>query len=399
MALVVALLVPAGGASFAIVPRLAGPGPPGFTPTSVGSSDLSGAWTQLTMPPEQPDGLAGVALGFDAVHGLGVLFGGRDGNGTVLNDTWLNDGDHPGQWAEEEGVANASPPPLVGAALAFSPTTGTFLLFGGERADGDASGATWQFQDFAWTNLTPGLALSPPADPAPSLAFDASDGYSVLLDSRDPGVTWTFGAAGWARAVSADSPPGRSSGALIADASTNGVLLFGGISVVGPPTPLNDTWRYVAGSWAEAATGLAPPAQGGAAMAFDPRIPGALLVSGSGSPRTWTFANGAWAARPSSPEPPARTEAALYFDSNVDHDILLGGIDGASQPLPGAWGWSVPPTSVDPTIGAAPIGTATWIEIAGIAVVPIVLVLLFRLRPPRVKPSDAPERAPASSPA
>ncbi|MCI4354219.1 MAG: hypothetical protein L3K06_02500, partial [Thermoplasmata archaeon] len=338
-------------------------------PDATVPGDLSTAWTKLSEPAEQWVGLSGASLAFDPTHGLGILFGGRDPNGTLLNDTWLNDGDHPGQWAEAEGVANSSPPPLANAALTYEPATGDFLLFGGELASGAASGATWQLHDFTWTNLTAHLTLSPPPDPTPALAYDASEGDQVLLDSREPGATWTYSASGWQQLSPAAGPPARTAATLVSDAGGGGVILFGGISADLGRQALNDTWRFAGGAWTQIATASAPPAQGRPTMSYDPRIPGVLLVASSGSSRTWTLAGDAWSLWPTAPEPALRTESSLYYDSNTGHDILLGGIDAAGATLTEAWGWSVPPPPVDPTIGSAPIGTVTWIEIGAIVAV------------------------------
>ncbi len=365
----------------------------GATATGSTSTTLSGSWALLSMPADQPVGLSEAAVAFDPVQGLGLLFGGRDANGTLLNDTWVSDGDHPGQWAESEGLV-ASPPPLAHAGLTYDAVFGGFLLFGGRLASGMPYDGTWTFINFQWTEV-PMAVANPPADPGPALAYFPTDHAAVLLSSA--GETWTFASSVWTRLAPSVQPSGRTFATAVWDPDLGRVLLFGGSD---EPTggALNETWSFSGGTWTRLAVGTAPPPQAAATMSYDPRIPGVLLVMANGTASTWTYTTVGWSAWPSGPAPPARVGSVFYFDSTFGCDILLGGTSATGTIFAEAWGWSVPPALPDPTLGAAAVGTTTWIEIAAVAAVPILLALLLRLRPPRTKPADAPERVPAAAP-
>ena len=274
---------------------------------------------RCSRPPQvEPAARSGAALAFDPVEGLGVLFGGRAGNATILNDTWVDDGDTPGHWGLAPHAIHVAPPPLLNAAMAFDATLNEFLLFGGELADGRAYNGTWAFGSFQWTNLTANLRSSPPADLSPTMAFDPSTGEVVLVSSADPGATWTFGSGGWNQLPATDwvEPPVVNATA-IEDPLFGGVLLFGGDSPGTGSPPLNGTWSFLDVGWVGAARPVAPPAEARPAMSYDPRIPGVLLYSSAASVSTWTYTATGWNPVLGGPLPPARTGTQLYYDSDA----------------------------------------------------------------------------------
>ena len=391
------LLLPSLGPARAASGRL---GPlVGAIPTATSlNSSLSGTWTPFAPSSGQPFGRADAAVAFDPVEGLGVLFGGRAANGTVLNDTWVNDGDYPGKWGAAPYAAHVAPPPLLDAALTFDGILNEFLLFGGRLADGAPYNGTWVFGNFAWTNLTGHLALAPPVDPDPTMAFDATEGQVVLVSSSDPGATWTFGPGGWTGLRSTEQLPPIANATAVADPLTEGVLLFGGQTHGPDPVALNETWMFQSGGWQRASGTAAPPAETRPSMAYDPRIPGVLLYSSATTVATWTYTSTGWAQWPGGPLPTARTDAQLYYDSDASYDSLFGGVAANGSVDADNWGWSVPPTVLTPTLGAAAIGLDTWVEVGAVIAVPIVVALLLRRRPPRAKPTDAPAAAASTAP-
>jgi len=363
-----------------------------------GAGSLSGTWTMFAPTSGQPFARTGAALAFDPVEGLGVLFGGRAANSSLLNDTWVNDGDYPGEWGSTPVPDIVSPPPLLDAALTFDPTFNEFLLFGGKLANGTAYGGTWSFGGFQWTDLTGNLRTSPPPDPSPAIAYDALTGEVVLVSSSDPGATWTFGAGGWTDLPIAEWLAPRTAPTALADPSTGGVLLFGGSTIGSEPQPLNATWMFLSSGWEPVTSGTAPPPEARPAMAYDPRIPGVLLFSSTSTVSTWVYTSTGWSEWPGGTMPPARAGAELYYDSDADYDSLFGGAAVNGSTFSDNWGWSVPPVVLTPTLGAASIGFTTWVEVAAVIAVPIAVVLILRRRPPRTKPVDAPASAAAAAP-
>jgi hypothetical protein len=384
-----ALLLPSLGLALGPPVRWSSPSLAGPLATA-GNADLSGSWTFFAPTKGQPFERAGAALAFDPVEGLGVLFGGRAANGTVLNDTWVNDGDFPGRWGLTPYALQFAPPPLVGAALTFDSTFNEFLLFGGALPNGTAYNGTWAFGGFAWTDLTSHLRTAPPADLYPTMAFDPALGEVVLVSSADPGATWTFGSGGWTALPSSDWLAPTTNATALEDPSVGGVLLFGGQSVGTDPRPLNATWSFTTAGWQSVTTAQAPPAELRPAMSYDPRIPGTLLFSSTTIASTWTYTSVGWSSVPGSPTPEARSDAQLYYDSDASYDSLFGGVSPNGTIASDNWGWSVPPSVLTPTLGAASIGLITWAEIGAIIAVPIIVALILRRRPPRANPTDAP---------
>jgi hypothetical protein len=395
---VAVLLLPALGPARI---SLGGPGygAPAFVASSAIPSNLSGAWSLFAPTPGQPAARSGAALAFDPVEGLGVLFGGRAGNGTVLNDTWVNDGDTPGNWGLAPYAIHVAPPPLVDATMAFDAPLNEFLLFGGELANGRAYNGTWAFGSFQWTNLTADLRSSPPADLSPTMAFDPTTGEVVLVSSSDPGATWTFGSGGWSALPATDwvEPPAVNATA-IEDPLFGGVLLFGGDSPGSGSHPLNDTWSFLDAGWVRATPPDAPPAEARPAMSYDPRIPGVLLYSSAASVSTWIYTATGWNPVVGGPLPPARADAQLYYDSDASYDSLFGGVAANGTVYADNWGWSVPPAVLTPTLGAASISTVTWVEVGVIIAVPIAIAFLLRRRPPKTLPTDAPASSASTAP-
>ncbi|MCI4354685.1 MAG: hypothetical protein L3K06_04900 [Thermoplasmata archaeon] len=370
-----------------------GQGPPAVF-HSAASDNLSGAWTSLGTDSDQPFARTGAALSFDRGQGLGVLFGGRDGPGNVLNDTWVNDGDFPGKWVEPESGPGLSPPALYDAGLTYDTAVDAFVLFGGTLSNGSGYGGTWEFADFHWIELTGILSFSPPPDRAPAMAFDPLAGQVVLLSSADPAATWLFGAGGWTRTTPTPAPPPRSAAAAAWDDVLGGVLVFGGQSAGTDPQPFGDSWTYDSAGWHRINGSAAPPAEAHPMMAFDPRIPGVLLLDEVGGAATWTLTASGWTAGSPALVSPQRPLGALYYDANTGYDIQFGGTDANGTVQADEWGWSVPPPFQDPTLGAASVPVSTWIEVGAIVALPIAIALLLRRRPPRSLPTDAPATAP-----
>jgi hypothetical protein len=74
------------------------------------------------------------------------LFGGAeiDSGVTLLNDTWLWDGN---QWKQVEGEA---PPARVHPAMAFDVTRGKVVMTGGSNAPGTVLSDTWEWDGQRW---------------------------------------------------------------------------------------------------------------------------------------------------------------------------------------------------------------------------------------------------------
>lgn len=354
-----------------------------------------GVWSVLGVAPGQPTARSHFALAFDPKGGLGVLFGGVAANGSTLNDTWVNDGDLPTNWIEYTDHQKISPPPLADASLAFEAATGTFLLFGGRFSNGSLSGATWRFADFQWSPVPTGANSSPPPQAEAPFVYDSTDGYPVLESSAGSTLTWRFQSGAWSPMPGRPTPTPRQAAALVDDPVDGGVVLFGGSVSSGA---LNDTWTLAAGQW-HRVNASGPPAVAAPRLAYDPRGPIVVLLLASRSEAVWGFGAGQWSAWTdgSSPGPTVRTGAGFYYDSIGSFDILFGGIAPNGTTLADKWGWNVPPSPAEPTLGSAAVPPGIAGILVAVAAGPIVIAWWLRRRPPRFQPVSVPTPAPGSA--
>jgi hypothetical protein len=65
---------------------------------------------------------------FDVARGAHLLFGGADGAGNPLGDTWQSSG---GQWSQRVPTGGVSPLARQGPGMVYDGATNTVVLFGG----------------------------------------------------------------------------------------------------------------------------------------------------------------------------------------------------------------------------------------------------------------------------
>ncbi len=298
---------------------------------------------------------------FDPATGYSLYFG-NDGS------TWSF---KTGQWTNLTS-ASGSPGARTYPALVYDGSSSRVLLFGGERLT--ATGYlclndTWEFDGVGWLNVTSASSQSPPASSCglqqfAQVAYDAHDGYVLLLDDTD-GSTWEFARGGWSP-LSTHGSPGPSYGAAMAyDPNLSAVLLFGGYSVGNPPS--NNLALYSNGNWTGLITATTPPAVYGAGMVYYP--PGGYVIlaggcSSLGCPaNAWEFNGTDWSVAESMPT--AGTVSTFTFDSTDGFAWLSFGFGASSL----AWGPPfVPPhvtVAATPTSGPSPLDVAFTSSTAG----------------------------------
>jgi hypothetical protein len=141
-------------------------------------------WVQILSPSGSPSSRCCVGMVFDVVHRSHVLFGGADGSGNPLGDTWqLRDG----QWSQL--FPAVSPPARQGPGMVYDGATNTVVLFGG------TSGTTsyndtwiWDGTTATWTEVFP--PNSPPGRrfDTQGMAFDLERGEVVLFGGYAAGT-------------------------------------------------------------------------------------------------------------------------------------------------------------------------------------------------------------------
>ncbi|MCI4340403.1 MAG: PKD domain-containing protein, partial [Thermoplasmata archaeon] len=227
-----------------------------------------------------------------------------------------------------------SPSAREGAQMAYDPIDASVLLFGGLTRNRSAADS-WEFSGGHWTNLTPGLTLSPPGRYKGGLVYDSVDNEMLLFGGHSGAGyrndTWAFNGTAW-HAVSSIAAPGpREDVAMADDADDHYVLLFGGEAPSGQLT--NDTWTFVAGQWTNVTTTIspAPPSREAGGLTYDGADHYVLLFSGTKGVSgilsdTWTYTNGVW-TNITDPlnSPPPREEMSLTYDFVDGYVLLFGG--------------------------------------------------------------------------
>jgi len=270
-------------------------------------------------------------MAYDPTIGEIVLFGGTGANGTALNDTWTYNGT---TWTLLSPLM--SPPARSDSSMAYDATTDQLILFGGTGASDNALGDTWAFDGNNWTKLSP--STSPPARTGASMAYDPSLGQLVLFGGTPIGGpvslgfndTWTYNGTTWVEQSPINPPPPRGDASMAFDPGTDQLVLFGGYRV-GEDLDLNDTWTYNGTTWAEQSPPTSPGARVAASMAYDPAIGQLVLFGGESEPQdvvfndTWTYNGTTWAEQSPGVSPPARSSASMDFDPTTDQIVLFGG--------------------------------------------------------------------------
>lgn len=298
-------------------------------------------WVQPTLS-TAPSGRCCSGIAYDAAHYYTLLFGGGDAgqpNPNPQNDTWIW---HNGWYKLSPAT---SPSPRNGPNLAYDPTTGTVVLFGGLDANGNDLNDTWTWDGVTWTQQFP--RISPPAREldVPGMAYDAATGTVVLFggisQTASLGDTWEWNGRTktWRERFPAVSPSPRST-ALAYDPLTGEILLFGGIDSTG--THLNDTWTWNGFIWTQRFPAASPSPRGIPSIAYDVSL-GQVVLFGGRAPDgqslddTWGWNGSTWMQLKTYSLPPSRYMGAMDFDPLSNGLVLFAGWLQCCTPLDDTW--------------------------------------------------------------
>jgi hypothetical protein len=344
--------------------------------------DDAGSPGCTTSCPTSPPTLEGAGLTYDPESAQLVLFGGYDGTNDD-NGTWTWNGS---TWSQVDdsgsvGCTSAcptSPPGRQSGALAYDPANAQLVLFGGVNGSGSTLDDTWTWSGTLWFQVddsgsagcTTSCPSSPPAREEAGTDFDPAIGLLVVFGgydgTNDDDDTWTWNGSSWAQIDDSgstgctnscpSSPSGRAGAGLIYDPASAQLLVFGG---AGSSTDA-DTWDLVPPSptstgWAQVNATASPPARFTAVMAYDPATAQLVLFGGLNSSSnsdynsTWTWNGSGWTqvddsgspgcttTCPSSP--PGRYTAAMAFDPATAQLVLVGG-NGSGGSFNDTWTWN-----------------------------------------------------------
>ncbi len=266
------------------------------------------SWTRISSAPSLDDGRH--ALAYDVVRRR-VIGVSSTGMTYVWNGT---------SWSTLP--AAATPRPRRDMAVAFDSGRGRWVMFGGERFDGDPQGDTWELVGGRWISKVV-LVPAPPPEAGAVMAYDARRAESVLFSL---GRTWIWNGEQWIERVTPHVPPARRDSAMAYDAKRGRIVLFGGYST----TALDDTWEWMGTDWVEQHPTARPAARVDHVMAWDPIRERVVMGFGIGPMSAlqndlWEWDGMTWTRRSLATAPNARTATALAWNPARASIELFGG--------------------------------------------------------------------------
>jgi hypothetical protein len=205
-------------------------------------------WTQQfpAVSPPARGWNASSGMVFDSFIGKVVLFGGYTFSFVYMNDTWEWDGKSK-TWTEK---SPGHRPSQRSATISYDEPSNQVILFGGDSNGYQFYGDTWTYNGVDWVQQQP--ATLPPARCDNGLAFDPTLGRVVMFGGvagpcEDCGEarlndTWLWGGSNWIQVQTPLTPRSRSGASLTYDGTTKGMLLFGGW--VADFSFTNSTWLF-----------------------------------------------------------------------------------------------------------------------------------------------------------
>ena len=298
-------------------------------------------WTNASPQEPGPSGRWRHTMAYEAESDRVILFGGD--TGLPNGETWSYDLDG-NAWSNMNPVT--SPSPRWGHVMSYDSQSDRIIVFGGETTPNvyEYSSETWayDFNTNEWRNTTPPIGPSARRDPA--MAYDSESDRVVLFGGYTPSENledmWTYDVDTntWTEMVPEGRPSARWGHAMVYDAESDRVILFGGYSGL---DRLNDTWAYDlnANEWtAMESSFVRPSARNNHAMAYDADLDRAVLFGGEtdsqmGDSDTWLydFDLDLWTNATPTTSPSARFWHAMAYDARSARVVLFGGSSGDDE--------------------------------------------------------------------
>ena len=260
----------------------------------------SNAWTELSPAGDLPTARAAHAMAYEPTSGVIILFGGWDDfNEIELNDTWAYD-PAANTWTELSPAGDL-PAPREDHSLVYDPYTGEMIMFGGYDANGKF-GDTWAYSlaTNTWTDLSPAGDV-PSGRDRHSMVYDPATGKMILFGGWDGDYelddTWAYDPPTntWAEITTVGTEPSPRSGhRAVYDSVLGQIVLFGGWN---GESELDDTWVYdpVANVWTELnPAGATPDPRDGHSMVYDEALGKVIVFGGMDDPGERDFGD-TWA--------------------------------------------------------------------------------------------------------
>lgn len=292
-------------------------------PFTSGSTGADGALTFRSVP----GGRTAPGMAYDPVRQEVVLFGGHNaGNG--YSDTWVWRG---GDWIRR--LPATSPADRWGAPMVWDAARGEVVLFGGTRGTGRLND-TWVWNGTNWIQRLP--ASSPSARDAHAMTYDAARQRVVLFGGNGGGAeTWLWDGINWTQANPATRPPATGSSAMAYDAARQECVLFGNFG---------QTWIWNGTTWVQRSSLHTPPARNFPGMVADGTSNTILLVSGGNRNDQWLWDGTDWTDISSGIETNlviGRQYHSVAWDAARGRVVLFGGdVPGVDNYSADTWLWN-----------------------------------------------------------
>lgn len=192
-----------------------------------------------------------------------------------------------------------SPPPRRHLAMAFDELRGVSVVFGGYASGPLYFNDTWEWDGTLWRR---GQDASPPGSrEEAAMAWDGVNGKVLLSGGGFDETTYLWDGMDWSPVPVMTPPPPRKAACIAWDPLRRRVVMFGGygadIGVV------RDTWEWDGTQWTQMDPVTTPTTSGGA-MAYDPVVGKIVLVPEAGmiNPGTWTWDGAEWTRTVDAPD-------------------------------------------------------------------------------------------------
>ncbi len=289
------------------------------------SSGSTGADGPLTFR-EIPAGRTAAGMVYDPVRQEVVMFGGfNSGNG--LNDTWTWRGTN---WIKR--LPQTSPVDRWSHGMVWDDARKQVVVFGGTRNTGRLND-TWTWDGTNWVQRTP--ASSPTARDGAAMAYDAARQRVVLFGGNGGGQeTWLWDGTNWTQANPANRPQGTGSSAMAYDPQNQNCVLFGNFG---------QTWIWNGTDWSQLNPLNSPPARNFPTLIADGTSNTILLVSGGNRADMWSWNGTDWKDVSAGIETNlviGRQYHEMVYDATRKVDVLFGGdVPGVDNYSADTWLW------------------------------------------------------------
>jgi hypothetical protein len=245
---------------------------------------FSGAgWDDLSVPSTKPSPREGAMMANERLLGS-VMFGGFEQNGAASAETWVRSDE---RWTLLNPTT-APPARAWGAMAAWAGATGRLLMFGGMDGNGTPLGDTWELFAGRWSAAN--TAGAPSARLNHAMAYDAVAARTYLFGGTTHSQWFgdfyaaQLGSGGPQWSALPSGPPARDIHAMAVDLPRRRLVLFGGRDAAG--AEFADTWEFAldTNQWQRRQPQNSPRARVNHTMVYDEARARTVLLGGY----TWT---------------------------------------------------------------------------------------------------------------